>query len=155
MNNFGKPTLTTEGGSLQIHVPMTFKRRGGRKEIVASERLDRGQTRIPRSDNALILAIARGHRWKNLLEIGRYADITELAQTMGVNGSYAGRLLNLTLIAPDVIEAILLGQDPGGLSLQRLYRLPLSWAEQRRVLGFPTRKGTIAPPGASSHSGGE
>jgi hypothetical protein len=139
VNNFGEPTLVTEGGCLQVHIPMTFKRRGGRKEIVVSKGLGTGQTPTPKLDGALILAIARGHRWKNLLEIGRYANITELAQTMGVNGSYVGRLLNLTLLAPDIIEAILLGQDPGGLSLQRLYRLPLSWTEQRRVLGFPAK----------------
>ncbi len=139
MNHVGEPTLITEGGSLQVHIPMTFKRRGGRKEIVVSKKLSAGQTPVPKSDGALVLAIARGHRWKNLLEIGRYANITELAQAMGVNGSYVGRLLNLTLLAPDIIEAILLGQDPGGLSLQRLYRLPLSWAEQRRVLGFPAK----------------
>ncbi len=139
MNNFGEPTLITEGGSLQVHIPMTFKRRGGRKEIVVSKKLSAGQTPMPKSDGALILAIARGHRWKNLLEIGRYANISELAQAMGVNGSYVGRLLNLTLLAPDIIEAILLGRDPGDLSLQRLYRLPLSWSEQRQVLGFPVK----------------
>ena len=137
MNNPGGPTLTTEGGCLRVRVPMTFKRRGGRKEIVVSEGLDTARTLAPRSDNALILAIVRGHRWKALLEIGRYADITELAQAMGVNSSYVGRLLNLTLLAPDIIEAIVLGRDPGGLSLERLYRLPFAWEEQRRALGFP------------------
>ena len=54
-----------------------------------------------------------------------------------MNGSYVGRLLNLTLVAPDIVETIVLGRDPGGLSLERLYRLPLAWEEQRRALGFP------------------
>jgi len=137
VNKPDRPTLTTDGGCLRVRVPMTFKRRGGRKEIVVSEGLDTARSPAPRSGDPLILAIARAHRWKELLEIGRYADITELAQTMGVNASYVGRLLNLTLLAPDIIETILLGRDPGGLSLERLYRLPLAWEEQRRALGFP------------------
>jgi hypothetical protein len=105
--------------------------------IVVSEGLDAAALRAPKSGDPLVLAIARAHRWKELLEIGRYADITELAQAMGVNASYVGRLLNLTLLAPDIIETIVSGRDPGSLSLERLYRLPLAWEEQRRALGFP------------------
>jgi len=139
VNNPDRPTLTTDGGCLRVRVPMTFKRRGGRKEIVVSEGLDAARSPAPRSGDPLVLAIARAHRWEELLEIGRYADITELAQAMGVNASYVGRVLNLTLLAPDIIETILLGRDPGGLSLERLYRLPLAWEEQRRALGFPAK----------------
>ena len=136
MNDPGRPTLATDGGGLRVRVPMTFKRRGGRKEIVVSEGLDAAASPAPRSGDPLVLAIARAHRWKELLEIGRYADIAELAQTMGVNASYVGRLLNLTLLAPDIIETIVSGRDPGGLSLDRLYRLPLAWEEQRWVLAL-------------------
>ena len=137
MNDPGRLTLATDGGGLRVRVPMTFKRRGGRKEIVVSEGLDAAASPAPRSGDPLVVTIARAHRWKELLEIGRYSDITELAQAMGVNSSYVGRLLNLTLLAPDIIETIVLGRDPGGLSLDRLYRLPLAWEEQRRALGFP------------------
>ena len=140
MNNPDRPTLTTDGGCLRVRVPMTFKRRGGRKEIVVSEGLDAAASPAPRSADPLVVTIARAHRWKELLEIGRYTDITELAQAMGVNASYVGRLLNLTLLAPDIIETIVSGRDPGGLSLDRLYRLPLAWEEQRRALAAD-RKG--------------
>ena len=140
MNGPDRPNLTKDGGGLRVRVPMTFRRRGGRKEIVVSEGLDAARSPAPRSDDPLVLAIARAHRWKELLEIGRYADITELAQAMGVNASYVGRLLNLTLLAPDIIETIVSGRDPGGLSLERLYRLPLAWEEQRRTLAAD-RKG--------------
>ena len=137
MNDADRPTLTTDGRGLRVRVPMTFKRRGGRKEIVVSECLDAARSPVPRSGDPLVIAIARAHRWNELLEIGRYADIAELAQALGVNASYVGRLLNLTLLAPDIIGTIVLGRDPGGLSLERLYRLPLAWEEQRQVLGFP------------------
>jgi len=140
VNDPDRPSLATGGGGLRVRVPMTFKRRGGRKEIVVSEGLDAAASPAPRSGDPLVLAIARAHRWKELLEIGRYAEITELARAMGVNSSYVGRLLNLTLLAPDIVETIVSGRDPGGLSLERLYRLPLAWEEQRRTLAAD-RKG--------------
>jgi len=49
--------------------------------------------------------------------------------------SYLARVLRLTLPASDLIEAILQGTEPDGLSLEKLYRLPAEWEEQRRVLG--------------------
>ena len=50
-----------------------------------------------------------------------------------------GRHLNLALLAPDIVEAILMGQEPDGLSLEKLYGLPVDWDEQRRVLGGVTK----------------
>ncbi len=82
-----------------------------------------------------MLAVVRGHRWKELLDSGRYPSIDALAARMGVNSSYVGRHLNLALLAPDIVEAIITGQEPNGLSLEKLHRLPAEWEEQRRVLG--------------------
>ena len=53
----------------------------------------------------------------------------------GVDNSYVARLLRLTLLAPDIVEAILMGREPDGLTLEQLYRLPVAWEEQRRELG--------------------
>jgi len=52
----------------------------------------------------------------------------------GVDNSYVARLLRLTLLAPDIIEAIIEGTEPDGLSLEKLYGAPAEWEEQRRVL---------------------
>ena len=82
------------------------------------------------------MTVARAHRWQELLESGRYASIRELALDAGVDNSYLARMLRLTLLAPDLIEAILDGTEPDGLSLEKLYRVPTSWQEQRRVLGM-------------------
>ena len=48
------------------------------------------------------------------------------------------RLLHLTLLAPDIIEAILNGKEPSGLSLARLTgkQIPPLWEEQKRELGL-------------------
>jgi hypothetical protein len=127
--------LTRENDGLRIRVPMALRRRGGRKEIVISQCLPRRRRATPQAHSALVLAIIRGHRWKELLQSGRYASIDALAARMGVDSSYVGRHLNLTLLAPDIVEAIILGQEPDGLSLEKLCRLPAEWEEQRGAVG--------------------
>lgn len=130
------PTLSSGNGGLHIRVPMALKRRGGRKEIVVAEGLPSRRRPTPQSHSALVLAVVRGHRWKELLESGRYHSIDALAARMGVNSSYVGRHLNLALLAPDVVDAILDGREPDGLTLAKLCRLPAGWEEQRKVVGM-------------------
>ena len=83
--------------------------------------------------------VARAHRWRELLEAGQYPTIRALAADLGVDNSYVARILRLTLLAPDLIEAILAGTEPDGLSLEKLYRLPTVWEERRGALGQPGR----------------
>jgi len=126
--------LRLEGDCLVVQVPLRIKRRGGRKEIIAP---DNGTSNLPprsRTNEPLALMIARAHRWQSLLESGRYASIRELALDVGVDNSYMARVLRLTLLAPDIIESILDGTEPDGLSLQTLYQAPVIWEEQRRTL---------------------
>jgi hypothetical protein len=57
-----------------------------------------------------------------------------LAHAVGCDRAYLGRMLRLTSLAPDIIEAILRGDEPDGLSLEKLRKnLPVRWEEQRRV----------------------
>ncbi len=71
--------------------------------------------------------------WQEIIDSGRYASVTELAEALGVDRSYVGRILRLALLAPDIVEAIVRGDEPSGLSLERLVMgMPMVWAEQRR-----------------------
>ncbi len=73
-----------------------------------------------------------------LLESGQFRSMEELAHAVKLDSSYVGRILRLTLLAPDIIMAILEGREPSGLSLGKLMKtLPSDWVEQRAVLGFP------------------
>jgi len=128
------PGMVGGDGSLRIRVPMALKRRGGRKEIVVSQGLPHRRRSAPQTHTALVLAVVRAHRWKELLESGRYPSIDALAARMGVGSSYVGRHLNLALLAPDIVEAIVMGREPDGLSLEKLCRLPVEWEEQRQAL---------------------
>jgi hypothetical protein len=126
-----------DGQAFTIRIPVTWKRRGGRKVIVASDGGDMWAPRNPRQDETLIRALARAHRWKRLLDEGSYRSAGELAEAEGLTRSFLNRLLRLTLLAPDIVEAILDGHRPKALQLEDLTRtLPSAWDEQRqRLLG--------------------
>ena len=114
---------------------MTWKRRGGRKVIIAPDGGDAWAPAKPRPDETLIRALARAHRWKRMLEEGRYRSAAEIAEAEGVTRSFVNRLLRLTLLAPDIVEAILDGRQPKGMQLEELTgKLPSAWEEQRQLL---------------------
>ena len=123
--------------SLTVRVPLAIRRRGGRKLVVTPEGESACTPTLPRArvDSTLVKALARAHRWKRLLENGTYASITELAKAEKIDRGYVGRILLLTLLAPDIVEAILDGRQPAELGLPRLMRpFPVVWSEQRGAL---------------------
>jgi len=88
-----------------------------------------------RADPALVKALARAFRYQKLLDEGRYASISEMAAAERIERGYLGSLLRLTLLAPNLIEAILDGRQPDGLTLPQLLEpFPVTWARQRSVL---------------------
>jgi hypothetical protein len=106
--------------------------------VIAPEALD-GQ--IPDAaepiQEAVIQALARVFSWAEILETGRVRSISELARNLEVDGSYVTRILKLTTLAPNIVEAIINGEEPDGLSLARLTRaFPEEWSEQRTLFGF-------------------
>ena len=128
-----EPWLSERDGRVIIHIPMQFRRRGGRKEIIEPSRRNGASGALPAYE-PLAVAIARAHRWKDLLDQGRFGSVTELAEAVGVDRGHVGRLLNLALLAPDIVERILEGEEPSGLSLRQLTRImPSDWDAQRRV----------------------
>jgi hypothetical protein len=100
---------------------------------------DRHPGRLPRDiDSALVKAVVRAHRWRQMIESDKYTSSAELAKAEKVNDSYLSRILRLTLIAPDIIEAILAGRQPSTLQLDELLRpLPAAWKQQRAKLRIP------------------
>lgn len=128
--------ITSDRRTLTVRVPITLRKRGGRKQVVAPEGASWGQSR-PRVDNTIIKAIARAHRWKRLLESGQFASVTELAEAEKINQSYLCRVLRLTLLAPDIVEAILDGRQPAGLQVDALLKpMPVEWARQTSFLSL-------------------
>jgi hypothetical protein len=117
---------------------MTWKRHGGRKVIIAPDGGDAWAPAKPRPDETLIRALARAHRWKGLLEEGRFRSAGEIADAEKVTRSFVNRLLRLTLLAPDIQEAILDGLQPKGMMLEQSTGLISSvWDEQRERFARP------------------
>jgi len=70
-----------------------------------------------------------------MLDEGRLASISEIAGAEKIDRGYAGSVLRLTLLAPDIIGAVLDGQQLAELGLPRLLEpFPIAWDEQKRVL---------------------
>lgn len=115
--------------TITLHVPFRIAKRGGRKEV----QLPDGAPVQRRTDDALVKALARAFRWKRLLESGEFNTINELAEREGIAPSYMTRVLRLTLLAPDIVEAILDGKQGPGVTLARLMNgFPEEWESQRK-----------------------
>jgi hypothetical protein len=122
--------------TLTIRMPIRLQRRGGRKLIMAPAGVAM-PTPKPRRDDTLIKALVRAHRWRRRIESGQTRSITDLAEHEGVTDAYVCRLLPLTCLAPDIVEAILDGRQPKGLRLAEVLGSgPLAWEEQRLDWGF-------------------
>ena len=102
--------------TVTLHVPFRVVKRGGRKEMQMPE----GATQPRRADGTLVKALARAFRWKRMLESGEFATIAELAEREGIAPSYMTRVLRLTLLAPDIVEAILDGSYWQKVTLARV-----------------------------------
>jgi hypothetical protein len=94
-----------------------------------------------------VKALARAHRWQRMLDGGRHASINELAAADRIDRGYLGRVLRLTLLAPDIVEAILDGRQPADLVLPDLLEpFPADWERQRSHGFAPLRSGDPAAP---------
>ena len=117
---------TSMGAGLPLAVR---KQRGGRKLVLTPGSMaPRGASA---ADTTLVKALARAFRWRRMMEAGRYVTIDELAAAEKINSSYVSRLLRLTLLAPDIVDAILDGRQPEGMTLPVLMEpFPVEWGRQ-------------------------
>lgn len=117
--------------TMTLHVPFRIVKRGGRKEMQMPE----GGAQTRRTDNTLVKALARAFRWKRMLESGEFATIAELAEREGIAPSYMTRVLRLTLLSPDIVEAILVGSGNSRLTIARLLEpFPTCWEDQAATI---------------------
>ena len=123
-----KPTIPD---TVTVSIPFRVAKRGGRKEV----QLPPG-TNNRNPDYTLIKAVARAYRWRKMLEDGEIGTIAELAAQEKISPSYLTRVMRLTLLAPDIIEAILDGNPPSVGMTELLDPMTPIWAEQRAELGY-------------------
>jgi hypothetical protein len=128
--------MTMPVSHLTVRVPLTIRRRPGRKTLVSLGFGAEGGRIATKADPALVKALARAYRYQKLLDEGRYASISEMATAEKIERGYLGTLLRLTLLAPEMVEAILNGRQPEGVTLPALLEgVPVGWGEQSIVIG--------------------
>jgi hypothetical protein len=133
--------------SVTVRVPLTIRRRGGRKMIISPDGVAvttgsgaLAAIAVTRGDPALVKALARAFRWRRLLETGAVASGREIAAKEKINASYVSRVLRLTLLEPDIVEAILDGRHTPEMTLPSLLEpFPVIWTEQADWLRSATR----------------
>jgi len=131
VGQFRRPTLSKDGCTITVHIPMTMRHQGGRKQVITPAGATPWIPIPPRVNNTLVKAIVRAHRWRDKLETGNYATVRDLAKAEAIDEVYLGRILRLTLLSPTLIEAILEGRQPATLELDDLLRqFPVEWDRQ-------------------------
>lgn len=132
------PSTANPSDLIVLSIPILVRKRGGRKRIITPDGQDLYAKTSESAHNAtakptkepVALAIARAHRWLDLIERGKYANAQDLAKALGYDASYVHRLLRLTLLRPDFIEDILNNREPDGFALEKMRDVPEVWGEQ-------------------------
>jgi hypothetical protein len=113
--------------SITVRVPPAIRRRLGRKTMVTP--VQKGLLAVAtRAESTLVKALARAFRYQKLLDEGRYASISEMAEGERIERGFLRTLLRLMLLAPDIVEAAFDGRQPVGMTLRGLMEpLSLEW----------------------------
>ncbi|WP_439577199.1 hypothetical protein [Elioraea sp.] len=120
---------------ITVRVPMKIRRRPGRKTIVTPVVDGLPTQSTARADPTLLKALARAFWYQRMLDTGKYTTIGDMAAGEKLDRGYLGRLLQLTLLAPDIVEAIVEGKQPEGVTLPGLAeQLSTRWEDQRTNL---------------------
>lgn len=131
-SQFNPVELSPDGRTITVTVPLQLAARGGRKIVLTPDHAPPWVPRVATVDDRLVYALARGYRWHRMLEKGEYTSAEAIAAKEGVSRSFVSRLLRLTLLAPDIVEAVLNGRHPASMQAEILKSaLPLSWDQQR------------------------
>jgi len=121
-----QPNLPPE--TVTVRVPFHIRKRGGRKEMILPDDAASPHRHV---DTTLIKALGRAFRWKRLLDSSEVSTLDELAKREKISPSYLTRVLRLTLLAPEIIEAILDGRlGPQATLAALMDPFPPLWADQ-------------------------
>ena len=137
----GKSRQFESGGRSVTFVPLSIKRRHRTKLIVPPDG-ETGAKATTSMDLPLVRTLGKAFYWERLIESGEVANATELARLFKLEAGWVSEVLRMTLLAPDIVRAILDGRQPRHLNLHavrgRQKEVPVDWEQQRRLFGFST-----------------
>jgi len=116
-----------ENGNLEVTVKYVIRGISGRKRIIAPN--------VPLKDTEpLVVHIARAFRWRKHIDEGLFANTVELARSLGLEPGMVARTTRLTMLAPNIIHRIIMGDIPSKLNLGTLRTaIPDLWKEQEKI----------------------
>ena len=106
--------------------------------IITPETLEGKNPESPsKVQNPIVQAIGKAHAWRARLESGEVASTAALARDLNLSRPYVTRILSLTTLAPDIVTALINGEEPNGLSLDKLVSgFPSDWEEQKKMFNI-------------------
>lgn len=132
-----KPKIKSDGRTITVRVPIAIRKRGGRKLVLAPDgtQSDPSMLLCQQPDNVIVKALARAFRWREMLENGTCSTIKEIAEVEKIAETYVSRVLRLSLLAPDIVEALLNRRHAAAeFTLPFLLRpFPSEWNSQRTL----------------------
>lgn len=135
----GEARHYTHGMQRVTMVPLSIRRRSNRTVLCAPPESSSAQS-AGGIDEPMIKTLGKAFHWQRLLDRGAYRTATDLARDKRLEAGWVAEVLRLTMLAPDIVEAIMEGRQPRHLNLQVLRGrhdlLPRDWQEQRKLLGF-------------------
>ena len=118
-----------DNGNVLLTVPISLRFRSGRKRVIFPE------NDTPEID-PMVMNLARAFRWQALIDSGTYSNTTELAEATGKDPAYISRIIRLTLLAPEIVHAILAGTLQRSVPLEKLRKeMPIRWEDQKKLFG--------------------
>lgn len=135
----GIPRQFDAGGRSVTFVPLTIKRRHASKVLIPPP--GEKSAKIKSSfDLPMIRTLGKAFYWQALLDSGQASNVSELARQLKLEMGWVAEVLRLTMLAPDIVQAIMEGRQPRQLNLHavrgRQAEVPVDWDEQRRLFGF-------------------
>ena len=119
-----------DNGNVLVTLPVSFRFRSGRKRLIFPENDTLGI-------DPLVMNLARAFRWQALIDSGTYSNIIELAKAIGKDHAYVARTVRLTLLAPEIVHAILAGTLRKSIPMETLRKeMPVRWEDQKKLFGI-------------------
>lgn len=131
-----RPTVVHGDGYVEITIAARFELYG--RSQLALDAEGRAIRTFKRSNYnpVLVNALVKSYRWNRQLDSGKIT-ITDIAKQEGRARTYVSRIVNLMMLAPDIISSILTGTQPATMHLQDLTaNLPIEWHRQKQILKF-------------------
>lgn len=129
------------GVQLETFIPWTLVKRGVKRQVITPidapeqfqmEATVERQERKVAQDTPLIRALGLAHHWQRLLDDGKVQTIADIAQMEGIDVTQVRRLLRLVLLAPTLVEMIVVSNEQASINLEFVLRraMPANWQEQ-------------------------